>query len=174
MENNELYFFTATILNWKKLLKPDNFKLIIIDSLKNLVDRNKIKVYAYVIMNNHIHLIWELLENNGKEQEHASFMKFTSHEFKKVLIANYPKVLEFFKVENITRKYQFWIRDSLPIILYTPDVINQKIDYIHNNPVVNIPCLANSAVDYRFSSASFYETGVDEFGILTHIEAWYN
>lgn len=174
MENNELYFFTATILNWKKLLKPDNFKLIIIDSLKNLVDRNKIKVYAYVIMNNHIHLIWELLENNGKEQAHSSFMKFTSHEFKKVMIANHPKVLEFFKVENITRKYQFWIRDSLPIFSYTPDVINQKIDYIHNNPVVNIPSLANSALDYRFSSASFYETGVDEFGILTHIEAWYN
>ena len=53
MENNELYFFTATILNWKKLLKPDKFKMIIIDSLKNLVDRNKIKVYAYVIMDNH-------------------------------------------------------------------------------------------------------------------------
>ena len=101
--------------------------MIIIDSLKNLVDRNKIKVYAYVIMDNHIHLIWELLVNNGKEQAHSSFMKFTSHEFKKVLIANHPKVLEFFKVENITRKYQFWIRDSLPIILYTPDVINQKM-----------------------------------------------
>ena len=90
MENNELYFFTATILNWKKLLKPDNFKMIIIDSLKNLVDRNKIKVYAYVIMHNHIHLIWELLENNGKEQAHSSFMKFTSHEFKKELVANHP------------------------------------------------------------------------------------
>ncbi len=50
MENKELYFYTATILNWKKLLKPDSFKMIIIDSLKNLVDRNKIKVYAYVIM----------------------------------------------------------------------------------------------------------------------------
>ncbi len=76
---------------------------------------------------NHIHLIWELLENNGKEQAHASFMKFTSHEFKKELIANHLKVLEYFKVESITRKYQFWIRDSLPIILFTPDVINQKM-----------------------------------------------
>ena len=128
MENNELYFFKTTILNWKKLLKPDKFKMIIIDSLKNLVHRNKIKVYAYVIMDNHIHLIWELLENNGKEQAHASFMKFTSHEFKKVLVAHHPQVLEYFKVESITRKYQFWIRDSLAIILYSPDVINQKID----------------------------------------------
>jgi putative transposase len=148
--------------------------MIIIDSLKNLVDRNKIKVYAYVIMNNHVHLIWELLENNGKEQAHASFMKFTSHEFKKVLIANYPQVLEFFKVESITRKYQFWIRDSLPIILYTPEVINQKIDYIHNNPVVCTPSSVNLATDYRFSSANFYENGIDGFGFLTHIEAWYN
>jgi hypothetical protein len=32
----------------------------------------------------------------------------------------------------------------------------------------------NLAIDYRFSSANFYENGINEFGILTHIEAWYN
>ena len=35
---------------------------------------------------------------------------------------------------------------------------------------MNIPSLVNLATDYQFSSANFYENGIDEFGILTHIE----
>lgn len=172
MELNELYFFTATISNWKQLLKPDKYKDIIIESLKNLVDRKKIAVYGFVIMPNHIHLIWELLELNGKEMPHASFMKFTGHEFKKDLVINHPQVLEVFKVEDITRNYQFWIRDSLPIKLYTPKIIYQKLDYIHNNPVTGKWNLSKGILDYKYSSAKFYENGIDEFGILTHIGDW--
>jgi putative transposase len=46
--------------------------------------------------------------------------------------------------------------------------------YFYNNPVVNNPQLAKSAIEYRFSSANFYENGIDEFGLLTHIEDFYN
>jgi hypothetical protein len=65
--------------------------------------------------------------------------------------------------------YQFWKRNSLPIILYTPEVIYQKLDYIHNNPVQGKWMLANSPIEYKYSSAKFYETGIDDFGFLTHI-----
>lgn len=123
---------------------------------------------------NHIHIIWELLENNGKEQAQSSFMKFTSHEFKKELTVNNPKVLNYFKVKSITRRYQFGMRDSLPINLYSPKDIEQKIDYIHNNPVVSNPPLAKFANEYQFLSSNFYENGVDEFNFLSHIETWYN
>jgi len=41
MEIGYVYFYTATILNWKKLLEPDKYKQIIIDSLKHLVDKRK-------------------------------------------------------------------------------------------------------------------------------------
>ena len=67
------YFYTATINKWQKLLEPDKFKKIIIDSLKFLSDKKLIKVYALVIMPNHIHLIWEILKMNGKEKPNASF-----------------------------------------------------------------------------------------------------
>jgi putative transposase len=46
--------------------------------------------------------------------------------------------------------------------------------YFYNNPEVNNPQLAKPAIEYRFSSANFYENGVDEFGILTHIEEFHN
>lgn len=169
MELERLYFFTATILNWHKLLKNVEYKDIIVRSLGYLVSTGKIKVYAFVIMPNHLHIIWELLELNGKEMPHASFMKFSSHCIQKDLRKNHPKILELFNVNTETREYQFWQRDSLPVQLYTPFVIYQKMDYIHNNPCKGKWMLSSSPIDYRYSSAKFYESGVDDFGFLTHI-----
>lgn len=54
------HFFTATILDWKKLLKPDKYKNIIIDSMRFLVTNQQVVIYGFVIMINHIHLIWQM------------------------------------------------------------------------------------------------------------------
>jgi putative transposase len=51
-------YFTATNLKWKKLLQLDKYKDIIVDSLRFLVADKRITLYAFVIMINHIHLIW--------------------------------------------------------------------------------------------------------------------
>ena len=40
-------FFTATIKDWKPLLKPQKYKIIILQSLKQLVEDNKIILHAY-------------------------------------------------------------------------------------------------------------------------------
>ena len=162
------YFYTATVLNWQKLLKPDKYKDMVIDSLKYLVDKNKIKVYGFVIMPNHIHLIWEMLEMNGKEMPYASILKYTGHQFLKDIRKNHPQVLDYFEVNTSTRAYNFWQRNSLPIVLYTDEVFWQKLDYIHNNPLQEKRQLADYPENYRYSSAKFYMTGKDDFGILTH------
>ena len=105
MELNQLYFYTASIVNWRTLLESDTFKLIIMKSLKYLVDAKKIRVYGFVLMPNHIHLIWELLEFNGKEKPHASFMKYTSHNFQRSYEKSIQKSWSSFilirKLENI-------------------------------------------------------------------------
>jgi putative transposase len=54
-------FFTATIADWKPLLKEDNYKDIIVASLQSLVAMSKINLYGFVIMSNHIHLVWQAL-----------------------------------------------------------------------------------------------------------------
>ncbi len=118
MELGAIYFYTATILNWKHLLKPDKYKDILVNSLRYLVVENKIAVYGFVIMPNHIHVIWEILQLNGKELPHASFMKFTSHQLLTDLKQFHAEVLPFFEVNLKTRKYQFWQRDSLPVHLF--------------------------------------------------------
>jgi putative transposase len=66
------------------------------------------------------------------------------------------------------RKYQFWERNSLSVELFTTKVLYQKLLYIHNNPVVKSLCV--NAVDYKWSSAKFYATDVDDFDMLTHCD----
>ena len=77
----------ATIHNWLPLLENDNNKKIITDSLKYLSDKNLITVYAFVIMPNHIHLIWQQNELNGKETAKGSLLKYSAHLFLKQLQA---------------------------------------------------------------------------------------
>jgi len=74
MELGKIYFFTATINQWLPLLKDKIHSEIILSSLSFLAKKGLIKVYGFVIMPNHIHLIWEMLEINGKEMPHASFL----------------------------------------------------------------------------------------------------
>lgn len=118
-------------------------------------------------MPNHIHLIWQLLKMNGKEFPDSSFSKFTSSQFKKELQMNHPKVLELFTTEKKDREYQFWQRDPMAIHIFDKNIFNQKLNYTHNNPFSGKWNLVSSAIEYKYSSALFYEKGIDEFGILT-------
>jgi putative transposase len=76
----EVYFWTDTVKDWKKVFSIDKYKTIIVETLRELVNRKKVIVYAFVIMPNHLHLVWQMVEANGKEMPHASFNKFTSHQ----------------------------------------------------------------------------------------------
>ncbi|HKR06732.1 MAG TPA: transposase [Bacteroidia bacterium] len=172
MELNKIYFYTATIEGWKHLLKDDRYKDIIIGSLRYLSDKELINVYAFVIMPNQIHIIWEMLQMNGKEMPHASLMKFTSHQFLDELRKENVNMLSQYSVESDSRNHQFWKRDALPIELYSDKVFEQKLDYIHNNPVQEKWNLSEEPVDYKYSSAKFYETERDEFGFLKHYSIW--
>ncbi|MEO5569669.1 MAG: transposase [Bacteroidia bacterium] len=172
MALNNIYFFTATIQGWKHLLNKDEYKDIIIDSLKYLSDEELVRVYAFVIMPNHIHLIWEMMGINGKEMPHASFMKFTSHQFLEKLRKENPVLLLDYSVESDSRKHRFWDRDALTIELYSDKVFEQKFDYIHNNPCAGKWNLADEPVNYKYSSAKFYETEIDDFGFLKHYSIW--
>ncbi len=60
VEIGKIYFWTATI-NWNKLLAEDVMKEIIISSLKYLSAQRRIEVYAFVIMPNHLHFVWQIL-----------------------------------------------------------------------------------------------------------------
>ena len=166
MELGKIYFWTATIHAWIKLLESHEYKQAIIESLQFIIDRGKLDVFGFVIMPNHIHLIWRINELNGKETAQGSFLKHTAHEFKKMLIGQENKQIEDFKVTALNKQYEFWQRDSLAIELYSREVAYQKLDYIHNNPLAEHWQLAREPSAYMYSSAAYYEGGNNPFSFL--------
>ena len=165
---NEVYFWTDTIKDWNHLLASDKFKNIILQSWKFLVEKKKIKIYGFAIMPNHLHVIWELLEMNGKENPHASFNKFTGHEFRKEIKLLEEGKLEAYKVKEFDREFRFWQRDPLAILMDSLYKMEQKLNYTHMNPLQERWNLVERPEDYKWSSARFYHDGVDDFGFLTH------
>ena len=110
-------FFTATIFEWKHLLKPDKYKQTIVESMKFLSNENRVLINAFVIMNNHLHIIWQIQNGHKKQNVQRDFLKFTAQKIKEDLAKNHPMVLKYFEVNAKDRKYQFWERNSLPPLL---------------------------------------------------------
>ena len=168
MDMRKIYFFTCTIKDWIPLLGDDSRKQILIDSMTFLEKEGKLKIYAFVIMPNHFHAVLEMLEYNGKESPVASFKKYTSRMLIKSIKSD--SLLKRFKVNEKDRAYRIWKEKSRAVEMYTPDVLFQKFDYIHHNPVMGKWNLADDYLGYPFSSASFYQTLEDPFGFLSHIK----
>lgn len=166
----EVYFWTDTVKDWKHLLKPEKYKQLIVDIWRGLVEKKQIVIYGFVIMPNHLHVLWEMVQKNGKEMPYASFNKATAHLIVKDLKANHPNVLPYFKVVDHEREYRIWQRDPLAVLMDSKDKFLQKLDYLHLNPLQEHWNLAIQPEDYPWSSAKFYELGKDDFGFLTHFE----
>ncbi|PRY14913.1 transposase IS200 family protein [Pontibacter ummariensis] len=167
-EQRHIAFFTATILEWKHLLKPDKYKAIVLASLRYLVANKRVKVYAFVIMPNHLHLLWKMEEPHKREDVQRDFLRFTAQKIKYDLVKNHQAVLEKFRVDAKDRQYQVWERNPLSVYCYSVKVTEQKLDYIHQNPTQEKWQLATLPEEYFYSSASFYHNNTDAFSFLTH------
>ena len=159
-------YFTATIYQWKHLLADNSHKHIIINSLKYLVTEKRIALDAFVIMSNHVHLIWQPMFGFTPSDIQASFMRYTARHLKQSLTQNNETKLDEFKVNKYDRIYQIWKREPLSIELFTPAVFEQKLEYIQENPVRAGLCI--NPEDYHYSSARFYYYRTDSFRMLRH------
>ncbi len=159
-------FFTATIYEWQPVLADEQYKNIVIESLQFLVAEKRTELNAFVIMHNHIHLIWQAMNNFTPSAIQASFMKYTAQQIKRSLTKTNSDMLASFKVSKYDRDYQIWKREPLSIELIAESMFIQKLEYIHYNPVSAGLCKVPE--EYYYSSAKFYFDGTDNFGMLTH------
>ncbi len=166
--DNPIQFYTATILEWKHLLKPDKYKQIIVDSLTYLVNEQRVKIFGFVIMSNHIHLIWQGTQTHSLKHTQLSFMKYTAQQIKFDLEKHHPNVLPYFVVDAKDRKYQFWERNALSIDIMSSEVFIQKLNYIHKNPLRANLC--ENETDYYYSSVKHYLEMQHDFHFLEPYE----
>jgi len=168
-----VYFISFAVVGWLDVFTRNEYKDIIIDSLHYCQKEKGMEVFAWCIMTNHVHLVFRRANEQKPELLIGDFKRFTSKAIVKAIIDN-PKESrkEFFleqflkagsKSSNVN-KYQFWRHDNKPIELWSNKVINEKINYIHNNPVVGD--LVIRAEDYVYSSAADY---AGEKGILDNV-----
>ena len=66
-------YFTATILGWKHLLKPNKYKDIIVDSLGFFIEDKRIELNAFSIMSNHMQLIWQIQFGHERDDVQRDF-----------------------------------------------------------------------------------------------------
>ena len=131
-----------------------------------MAENQRMRIGGFVIMPNHVHLLFRVGENHLLKNVQRDFLKYTAQQIKFDLQQNHPQVLEHFVSSQNDRSYQIWERRPLAIPLYSREVMYQKLLYIHNNPCQERWKLADDMLDYHFSSCGFYENGKTEFPFL--------
>jgi putative transposase len=137
IDEGQVYFITSTIIQWIPLFISEKYFEIIIESLKFCRKEKGLKIYAYVILENHFHLIV-----SGDKLE-TIIQSFKRHTAKKILenIRNDNKdwllnQLSFYKLKHKKNsEHQLWQEGYHPELILTDEIFTQKVNYIHFNPV---------------------------------------
>lgn len=170
-DQNKLYFITFAVVYWVDVFTRNMYTDLILESLRYCKRDKGLEIYGWVIMSNHVHLI---VGRNGEENiEHIirDFKKYTSVHICKAIEENRQEsrkqwMLKIFSQaaarSNKHIKYKFWQNEYHPIELSTNELMDQKLEYIHNNPVVS--GIVDDPVSYLYSSARDYMT--DKRGLL--------
>ena len=158
-----LYFVSFAVVGWLDVFTRNEYKDLVLESLEFCQNNKGMEVHAWCIMTNHVHLIFRSIKGQQPELLLGDLKRFTSRNVIKAVQEN-PResrkefLLDSFKKEaaksSNTTNYQFWRHDNKPIELWSNEVIQQKIDYIHNNPVEE--GIVFRPEDYKYSSASDY------------------
>lgn len=139
-----LYFVSFATVYWIDLFVREVYFELIRESLKYCIEYKGLLLYSWCIMPSHVHLIFESTDSNpGTVLGH--FKGFTSKELQKEISGNNKEsrrewMLWMFKRAGLRNSnvmnMQLWQQDSHPIEVWSPAVLDQKMKYIHMNPVV--------------------------------------
>ena len=167
-EQDRPHFLTCTVLHWIPVFTRPDTVSIIIDSLRFLINEG-VKVYAYVILENHLHLV---LQSPSLQRDIRRFKSFTAskliHYLDEKGIDTILEQLAFYKkAHKVDRAYQFWQEGSHPEMIQNNEMLRQKVEYIHQNPVKR--GYVEHAEHWRYSSARDYAGGE---GLLEVVTQW--
>ncbi len=166
IRNSEgIYFITFTVVEWVDVFSRPDYASIIIDSLKFCQNEKGLVIYGWCLMSNHLHLVVSADKGNLSDVL-RDFKKFTSSKILKEIESNSKEsrrnwMLWLFgsagKRNSNNVHYQFWRQNNQPKDMVSNSFKQEKLDYIHNNPVE--AGLVFEPYHYRYSSAIDYSGG---------------
>ena len=160
------YFVTFAVVGWVDVFTRDDYRNILIGSFNHCSIKKGLNIHAWVIMTNHVHMIVSRKAHIPLEDIMRDMKKFTSveiiHAIEKSTVESRKEwMIKIFedagKANSNNVKFQFWQQDNHPIELNNNKEIEQKLDYIHENPVKH--GFVNSPECYDWSSAIDYAGG---------------
>lgn len=163
-DNEHLYFLTSTISGHFQLFTEEVYIKIVLNCLKYLREKSFINVFAFVMIPDHVHVLIKVLKEYTIHHITEKFHSFTAHRLLRQLrINNNTKVLEYFQNYAMARKkdrqHYIW-ENTLVKNIFSVDAMNKVIEYIHSNPCNKKWHLVENRADYKYSSACFYDMGI--------------
>jgi REP element-mobilizing transposase RayT len=163
------HFVTCTILHWLPIFTRQESVDIILNSLKFLQKQDNLRLHAYVILENHLHMV---LRSDDLRKSMESFKKFTAREILNLLRReNATTILDqlafYKKAHRKEKSFQVWEEGYQPKLIQSEAMLKMKIDYIHYNPVKR--GYVDKAIHWRYSSARNYEGG---YGLIEIDRFW--
>ena len=161
VEPEGAYFTTTTIVGWVDVFSRPDLKQIVVNSLRYCQREKGLLIHGWVLMPSHLHMICSTDKVELSKIFH-DFKSFTSKEIVKTLDTVFESrrewMLELFKevAAGIKRNtnYKVWQDGNHPILLTKSKFIEQKLEYIHNNPVAEE--IVSEPEHYLYSSARDY------------------
>jgi len=154
-----LYFISFAVINWIDVFIRNEYKDIVLKSWQYCIDNKGLKIFGWCIMTSHIHMI--IASNKEKPENIVRDMKsYTSTQLKKAISDNPQESRKEWMLEMMYNAgeqnsnndgFQFWQQHNQPILLDNNYLLDQKLEYIHLNPVE--AGIVERPEDYLYSSA---------------------
>jgi REP-associated tyrosine transposase len=162
---DKLYFVSFAVVYWIDVFIRNEYKDIVLDSWRYCIMEKGMELYGWIIMTSHIHMI---VGSHGQRLDAImrDMKKHSSRELKKAILANQGESRKEWMLWMMERagkrnsnngNFQFWQQDNHPIELVNMKMAHQKLDYIHQNPVV--AGIVDYPEQYLYSSARDYYGG---------------
>jgi len=160
-EQDRLYFVTLQVVEWIDIFSRESYRKIIVQNLRYCQKNKGLEIYGWVLMSNHMHAL--LRSNTGDlSGTLRDFKSFTSKKIIEEIESSSESrkdwMLRLFKETAYKHKrnstFQFWTHENHAELIYSNKFIEQKLDYIHKNPIR--AGIVSNADDYVYSSARNY------------------
>ena len=150
------YFMTHTIVAWIPVFTRKAYFEVVLEALKYCRDVKGLRIYAWVMMDNHLHMIAAGADIVKTIKEFKSYtareiLRLTQEGGKDWLLDQFKFYKSGYKSGS---KYQVWQDGYHPQEISNDQMLRQKMDYIHHNPVR--AGLVEKAEDWLYSSARNY------------------
>ena len=151
------FFVTTTVIDFLRVFTRDKYFDILVEALDICREKYRFKLVAYVFMPSRLHvIIWPSGEGTVSAIM-RDFKKFTSKRMKDQLMRDTSELLPHFQRAPVGYKgqeFKLWMDRFDNVAIASPDVLETKIAYIHDNPVR--AGLVKTSVEWKYSSARNY------------------